>query len=66
MTLWSDLPTWGAREWEAFLTRAALEPRTYGLLFALGTVGAFLGGAALSPETTHCLLALYALAVLAY
>ena len=45
MAVWEDIRHWGARDWDAFLRRALLEPRTLCMLFVLGFVGALLGGA---------------------
>lgn len=43
---------------------AALSPRTYCVFYALGTALLYLSGATPAAETTNCLLALYAVAVL--
>jgi hypothetical protein len=66
MTVWEDVRSWGARDWDAFLRRAALEPRTYCLLFALGFAGAFLGGACngWSDENLRIALAMNAVAMI--
>ena len=45
MAVWEDVRRRGARDWDAFARRAALEPRTLCMLGVLAFVGAFLGGA---------------------
>lgn len=45
MAIWERIRHWDARDWDAFFRRAALEPRTFCMLFVLGFAGAFLGGA---------------------
>lgn len=45
MTVWEDVRRWGARDWDAFVRRALLEPRTLCVLGALGFAGALLAGA---------------------
>ena len=64
MTLWEDVLSWRAFEWERFLMLTALSPRTYCVFYALGTALLYMSGATPAAETTNCLLALYAVAVL--
>jgi hypothetical protein len=45
MTVWEDARRWDARDWDAFVRRALLDPRALCLLGVLGFVGAFLAGA---------------------
>jgi len=44
-TVWKQIMGWRAREWDAFLRRALLEPRTGCVLFVLGLASALLAGA---------------------
>lgn len=64
MTLWEEIPTWGAREWERFLTGAALEPRTYCMCFAVAAAGVVLAGVPLPDDALMCVLTLYTLCVI--
>ena len=66
MAVWEDIRGWGPRDWDAFLRRAALEPRTLCMLFVLGFAGAFLGGACggWADDSLRVALALCAVALI--
>lgn len=64
MTLWEEIPAWGAREWEAFLARAALEPRTYCMCWVLCSVGLVLAGVPMPDDALMCVLTLFALSAI--
>lgn len=64
MSILEDMRGWGIPEWERFLRRAAIDPRTYFMLYTLGVALASLAGVTLSPEGTRAMLALFAVAAL--
>lgn len=64
MSIWEEIPSWRARDWERFLMRAVLEPRTYCMLWVLIAVGLVLAGVPMSNDSTLCVLALFAMAAL--
>lgn len=66
MAVWDNIRRWRARDWDSFLRRALLEPRTLCMLFVLGFVGALLGGACAgwSDDEMRVALAVAAVALL--
>jgi hypothetical protein len=64
MTIWGEIPKWHARDWERFIVRAGLEPRTYCMLWVLITVILILAETPLSNDSMLCVLALFAMAAL--
>ena len=64
MSIWEDIRGWGTREWEFFLLRALINPRTYCVLYTLGAALATLAGVTLSPDNMRGMLALFAVAAL--
>lgn len=63
-SIWDDIRGWGTGDWERFLRRVALHPRTYCMAYVLGLVLATLAGVTLSQENTRGALCLFAVAAL--
>lgn len=65
VSVWTTMRGWGPAEWELFLRRAVLDPRTYCLAYTIGvSVLVCLRVPNLSAEGTRCMLTLYSVAAL--